>query len=106
MWSRRCCCWRKLATGSVLGAAAAERQHVQDCSDVRVILHVGDLCATEREAGRSGNRSDAGGVGKDEFRIREITQRRSGPAVELIEGDDVGLGTVRPGSNGAPAEIV
>ena len=58
-----------------------------------------------RKAGRGSDRSDTRGVGKDEFRIRETTQRCPGPAVKLIEGDDVGLGTVRPGSNGAPVEI-
>ena len=41
----------QLAAGSVLGAAAAERQHVQDCADVRVIFDVGDLRATEDRPG-------------------------------------------------------
>ena len=59
----------------------------------------------EREAGRGGDRSDAGSVGEDEFRIGEITQRRPRPAVEMIEGDDVGLGAIRPGSTGGPGEI-
>ena len=60
--------------GSIFGAAAAERQYMQDCADVRIVLHVGDLRAIERKDGRGGDRSDAGGIGKDEFRIRETTQ--------------------------------
>jgi hypothetical protein len=91
--------------GSILGGACAERQHVQDGADVRVILHIREFGAIDGEARRRGHWSDAGSIRKDEFRIREITQRCPGPAVEIIKCDDVGLRTIRSCRHGTPSEI-